>query len=158
MPKKIRRILKFNQKAFMRSYIDLNVIQINKPNITAFEKDFFKLINNSVFDKAIENVRQYQTVKICTNNEQFTKKIVPNIYNDHSIIIFENLVIWKMKSRKVVFSKPIYVGTTVLDISKFHMYKFHYDLILKTYGNNATFFNDTDSVMYQIFTSEFIKV
>ena len=62
----------------MQDYIEFNINQRNKPNVSAFEKDFFKLMNNSVFGKTMENVRLYQTVDICTNAEKFRNKIVPN--------------------------------------------------------------------------------
>lgn len=140
----------------MEKYIDFNICQRNKPDISSFEKDFFKLMNNAVFGKTMENVRLYTTVKLCTDAKKFTNKIVPNTRFLQSITIHENLVFCKMRNKEVLLNKPIFIGGCILDPSKLHIYKFHYDVIKKKYGDNANFFNgDTDSLMYEIRTEDF---
>ena len=82
-----------------------------------FEKDFFKLMNNSVFRKTMENVRNHRDIKLVTANER-RKKLVsePNYHNTK--YFSENLLAIEMKKTRVVLNKPIYLGQTILDISK----------------------------------------
>ena len=135
----------------MKSYIEFNMNQRNKPNISAFEKDLFKLLNKSVFGKTMENVRLYQTVNICTDAKKFRNKIVPNNRFVQAIIIHEDLVFCKMLNKKTLLNKPIFVGGAILDLSKLHLYKFHYDVMMKTYKDKIRFFySDTDSLMYEV--------
>lgn len=115
-------------------------------------------MNNAVFGKTMENVRLYQDVKVCTDRNKFVKKIVPNFRFIQAIPIHENLLLYKMQQKEVQLCKPIFVGGTVLDLAKLHMYKFHYDVMKKHYGDNCEFFNgDTDSVMYHIKTEDFYE-
>ena len=103
----------------------------------------------------MENVRLYQTVNICTDAKKFRNKIVPNNRFVQAIIIHEDLVFCKMLNKKTLLNKPIFVGGTILDLSKLHMYKFHYDIMMKYYGDNIKFFHsDTDSLMYEVNTED----
>ena len=88
-----------------------------------FAKDFFKLMNNSVFGKTMENVRNHRDIKLVTANER-RKKLVSEP-NYHTTKYFsENLLAIEMKKKRVVLNKPIYLGQTILDISKTLMYDF----------------------------------
>ena len=95
-----------------------------------FEKDFFKLMNNSVFGKAMENVRNHRDIKLVTSDRQ-RKKFAsePNYHTTKHIS--KDLLIMEMKKAEVKMNKPIYLGQATLDISKTVMYEFWYD---KTYG------------------------
>ena len=156
--KKIHKVLKFKQSAFMKCYIEFNIKQRNRSNINAFEKDFFKLMNNSVFGKTMENVRLYQTVSICRDAKKFRNKIVPNTRFVQAIIIHEDLVFCKMLNKKTLLNKPIFIGGSILDLSKLHMYHFHYEVMKKTYEDKISFFySDTDSLMYEIHTEDFYE-
>ena len=91
-----------------------------------FEKDFFKLMNNSVFGKTMENVRNHKDIKIVTTNRQRNKLVSePNYHTTKHIS--ENLLIIEMKKTEVKMNKPIYLGLSILDISKTRMYEFWYD-------------------------------
>ena len=147
--KKVHRGLKFCQSSWMEPYIRKNT-DLRKEAKNAFEKDFFKLMNNSVFVKTIENIRKRQNVILVDDRKKalkFTSK--PNF--DRATIFDEHLVAVHMKKTEVYFNKPIYVGQAVLDLSKTLMFKFHYNFIRKKYGDKAELlFTDTDSLMYLI--------
>ena len=122
-----------------------------------FEKEFFKLMNNSVFEKTIENVKNYVNDELVTNEKQARKLICkPNFV--HRNIFCDNLSAIHMGKTKVVLNNPIYVGMAVLDLSKTLMYKFHYEYIKAIYGDRAKLlFTETDSLMYEIKTDDFYK-
>lgn len=120
-----------------------------------FEKDFYKLMNNSVFGKTMENIRNRQDIKIITDPEKYTKYVSKPNYH-HTTIFSENLAAVHMKKTKIRFNKPIYVGMSILDISKINMYDFHYNVMKKRYGENIDLcYMDTDSFIYDIRTDDF---
>ena len=109
----------FNQEAWIKPYIDKN---------TKFEKDFFKLMNNSVFGKAIENVKKYRDIKLVKTNKRRNQLVFEPNY--HTAKWFsEDLLATEMKKTKVKMNKPIYLGLSTLDISKTLMHEFWYDYI-----------------------------
>ena len=122
-----------------------------------FEKDFFKLMNNSVFGKTMENVRNHRDIKLVTTNEKRNKLVSEPNY--HTATQFsENLMAIEMKKTRVVLNKPIYLGQAILDISKTLMYKFWYDYIKTKYGDKAKLcYMDTDSFIIHIETEDFYK-
>ena len=115
-----------------------------------FEKDLFKLMNNAVFGKTIENIRKHRDIKL--------NKLVsePNYHTMN--YISEDLSIIEMNKTKVKMNKPIYLGISVLDISKILMYEFWYDYIKPKHGNRAKLrYMDTDSFVMNIKTNDFYK-
>ena len=122
-----------------------------------FEKDFFKVMNNAVFGKTMENVRKHRDIKLVTTNEQRNKLVSePNYHTTKHIS--ENLLIIEMKKTEVKMNKPIYLGMSILDISKTLMYKFWYDYIKPKYKNKAKlYYTDTDSFVIHIKTEDFWK-
>ena len=154
--KKVHRGIKFYQSPWMEPYIRKNT-DLRKLANNAFEKDFFKLMNNSVFGKTIENIRKRHNVILVDNRELANK--LPSKPNFERVTIFdENLIACHMKKTEVYFNKPIYVGQAILDISKTLMFDFHYNCIRKKYGDKAELlFTDTDSLMYLIQTEDFYK-
>ena len=153
--KKVHRGLKFYQSPWMEPYIRKNT-DLRKEAKNAFEKDFFKLMNSSVFGKTIENIRKRQNVKLVDDRKKALKlSSKPNF--DRVTIFDENLVAVHMKKTEVYFNKPIYVGQAILDLSKILMFDFHYNYIRKKYNNKAELlFTDTDSLMYLIQTEDFL--
>ena len=122
-----------------------------------FEKDFFKLINNSVFGKTMENVTNHRDIKLVTTEKRRRKFVSePNYHTKKHFS--ENLLAIEMKKIKVKMKKPVYLGVSLLDISKTLMYEFWYDYIKPIYGNIAELlYMDTDSFIIHIITEDFYE-
>ena len=114
-------------------------------------------MNNSVFGKTMENVRNHRDIKLVTTNERRNKLVSERNY--HTTKHFsENLLAIEIRKTKVVLSKPIYLGQAILDISKTLMYEFWYDYIKPKYGKKAKLrYMDTDSFIMHIETEDFYK-
>ena len=153
---KIHRGIKFEESPWLKKYIDLNTDLRSKAN-NDFEKDFFKLMNNSVFGKTMENIRNRVDIRL-VNSEAKAKKLAAKPNFKHCNIFDENLVAIHMKKTKLVFNKPVYLGMCILDLSKTLMYDFHYNYIKNKFNDKATLlFTDTDSLAYEIETEDFYK-
>ena len=122
-----------------------------------FENDFFKLINNAVFRKTMENVRKDRDIKLVTTDKRRNQLVSEPNY--HTTKYFsENLIAIEMKKTKVKMNKPIYLGMSILDISKTLMYEFWYDYIKPKYQDKAKLcYMDTDSFAIYIKTEDFYK-
>ena len=146
--KKVHRVLEFTQKPWMKKYIDFNT-EKRKMAKNSFEKDFFKLMNNSVFGKTMENLRKRSNIKLETDPDHLLKLTRQPTYVS-SKIFDENLVGVQMKKVRLVLDKPSYVGFSILELSKTLMYDFHYNYIRKKYPDAKLLFTDTDSLVYHI--------
>ena len=122
-----------------------------------FEKDFFKLINNSVFGKTMENMSNHRDIKLVTTNERRNKLVSePNYHTSKQFS--ENLLAIEMKKTKVKMNKPVYLGQAIFDISKTLMKEFWYDYIKPKYQEKAKLcYMDTDSFIIHIKTEDFYK-
>ena len=122
-----------------------------------FEKDLFKLMNNSVFGKIMENIRKHRDIKLVTTDKKRSKLVSEPNY--HTInLISEDLSIIEMKKTKVKMNKPIYLGLSILKISKILMYEFWYDYMKPKYNSNVKLcYMDTDSFIMNIKTNDFYK-
>ena len=122
--KKANGIIQFNQEAWLKEYIDMNT-ELRKQAKNGFEKEFFKLKNNSVFGKTMENVRNHRVTEVKRRNRLVVET------NYWAIKGFsENLVLIEMK-------KPIYLGFSILDLSKIVMYEFWYEYMKPKYVDNV---------------------
>ena len=149
---KIHRGIRLKKK----SYIDLNT-KLRTKGTTDFEKDFYKLMNNSVFGKTMENVRNRVNVKLVTNKKALNKLVRKSNYVRVNKF-HENLVAVHMEKTTIKLCKPIYLGMSILDLSKTLMYKFHYDYVKPKWENKAKLlFTDTDSLCYEIQTDDAYK-
>ena len=151
--KKIHRVLEFDQSPWLKQYIDFNTQKRSQAK-NAFEKDFFKLMNNSVFGKTMENIRKRVDVRLITDGKKLLKMsskptfVCSKIFN-------ENLVAVHKIKEVLTLNRPAYVGMCILDLSKTLMYDFHYNYIKKKYGDKAKLlFTDTDSLTYEIETED----
>ena len=151
--KKVHRVLEFNQSPWLKQYIEYNTnkrMQARK----AFEKDFFKLMNNSVFGKTMENLRKRVDVRLVTDHNQCLKMVSKPSFSG-SKAFNENLVAVHKIKECLTLDRPAYVGMCILDVSKKLMYDFHYNIIKKMYGDKARLlFTYTDSLCYEITTED----
>ena len=131
---KIHRILTFNEKTFLKEYIDLNT-ELRKQSKNDLQKDLFKLMNNAIFGKSMENVINRSNIKLINNNPEKLLKLIkqPNFQNAYQIS--NRLFLVESKPIKTVFNKPIYIGACILETSKLHMYQFWYDHLKEKYND-----------------------
>ena len=154
--KKIHRIIEFHQEAWLKPYIDMNT-KLRKLAKNDFEKDLFKLMNNSVFGKMMENIRKHRDIKLVTTDKKRSKLVSEPNY--HTInLISEDLSIIEIKKIKVKKNKPIYLGLSILEISKTLIYELWYDYMKPKYNDNAKLcYMDTDSFIMNIKTNDFYE-
>ena len=146
---KVHRVLEFNQSPWLKQYIAFNT-EKRKNAKNAFEKEFFKLMNNSVFGKTMENIRKRVDVRLVTDEKKLLKLTSKPTYVSCKIFN-ENLVAVHKIKETITLNRPAYVGMSILDLSKTLMYDFHYKYIKKNYGEKAMLlFTDTDSLTYEI--------
>ena len=154
--KRIHRIIEFSQKAWFKPYKDMNK-ELRKLAKDDFEKDLFKLMNNAVFGKTVENIRKHRDIKLVTTNKKRSKLVSEPNYHTLNYIS-EYLSIIEMNKTKVRMNKPTYLGLSILDISKILMYEFWYDYMKPKYGNRVKLcYMDTDSFIMSIKTNDFYK-
>ena len=154
--KKVHGVIQFNQEAWLKPYIDMNT-ELRKKAKNDFQKDFFKLMNNAVFGKTMENVRKHRDIRLVTTYKRRNQLVTEPNY--HKTKYFsENLLTIEMKKTKVKMNKPIYLGLSILEISKILMYEFCYDYMKPKYDDNVKlYFMDTDSFIIYIKTEDFYK-
>ena len=153
----IYKAIEFKQSAWMKEYIDFNT-RLRTAATNKFEKDFYKLMNNAVFGKTMENIRKHRNIKLVTNREAYLKAVMkPNFKS--GVRFGPNLMGCEMGQIKVVMNKPVYLGQAILDLSKIVMYEFHYDYMKRKYNNDklTLCYMDTDSLIYSIETDDFYK-
>ena len=151
---KIHRVLTFKQEPWLKTFIDFNT-QKRALASNNFEKNFFKLLNNSVFGKTMENKRLHRILDIVDSKKKAEKLIaLPTFKN---VTIFrEDLIAIERRKTSIKFDKPIYSGFSILDISKTLMYDFHYGYIKVKYPGTESqlCFTDTDSFLYRLKTKD----
>jgi hypothetical protein len=153
---KIRRVLRFNQAPWLQPYIAFNTAKRQAAK-NSFEKDLFKKSINSLFGKTMENIRKRLNLQLVSDPKKF-EKLVSKTGFVSSIVYEEFLAAVQMAKTKVIFDKPIFIGFTVLELSKWLMYSFHYDVMKRKYGENICIcYMDTDSFFYHVFTDDIYK-
>ena len=128
----------------MEKYIDFNTEKQIAAN--HFEKDFFKLMVNSFYGKTMENLRKRINVRFVNNEKDFLKYTSKPTYVTHKLFNKNFAAIHEIKP-VLILNKPIYVGFTVLELSKWMMYDFHYNFIKKNF-NAKLLFTDTDTLNF----------
>ena len=153
--KKVRRGLKFAEKDFMKKYIELNT-SLRSQAKNEFEKNFFKLMNNSVFGKTMENVRNRVSIELVKDAERAAKLV--NKPDFEELKIFDEfLIAVKRRTTKVWMNKPVYVGMSILDLSKTLMFSFQYEFVKKKWEKVEVLYTDTDSLVLFVETDDFFK-
>ena len=153
---KVHRAIQFGQRAWLKEYIDFNTQQ-RKLAKNNFEKNFFKLMNNSVFGKTIENLRNRTHVELVHKAERFTKLMSkPEV--DSFQRFNEDLAAVKMRKKSLTMNRPNYAGMVILDLAKLLMYDFYYNVLKSRYGPNLhLLFTDTDSLCVSVKTEDVYK-
>ena len=151
--KKVHRVLEFDEKPWLKGYIDFNT-EKRKEAKNSFEKDFCKLMNNSVFGETMENIRKRSNIYLETDPDHLLRQTAKPTFVSCKIF-HENLVAVHMRKKILKLDKPSYVGMCILDLSKVLMYDFHYNFIKAKYGERAILLStDTDSLCYIILTDD----
>ena len=151
---KVHRVIRFHQSRWLAPYISKNS-ELRAKARNAFEKDFYKLMNNAVYGKTCENVLKRQDIRIVTDYEK-TKKLIEKPHCLGYRIFTQNIAAVAMQKIAAKVDKPTYVGLAVLEYSKLHMFRFHYDQVLKQWPNGKArlILTDTDSLLYEIETQD----
>ena len=148
---KVHRILKFKQSDWLKKYIDFNTDK-RKNAANCFEKDFLKLMNNSIFGKTMENLRKRISVKLVSNAKDYVKCISKPSFVSQKICS-KNFVATPEIKPILTLNKPIYVEFIILDLSKLWMYEFYYKYI-KSKFDAKLLLTDTDRLVYEIKTED----
>ena len=155
--KKVHKILEFKQSARMKPYIDFNTPPSPPPTpqnkqkkeaTNEADKNHFKLLNNAVYDKTMENMRKRIKLRIIKEEKDLIKYVSRPTYINHDIF-GKRLVAVHERKELLTLNKPIYVGCTVSELSKLEMYKFHYDFMKDNVDIFNSIFTDTDSFVYE---------
>ena len=142
--KKVHRVLEFNQSPWLKQYIDFNTGK-RKHAKNSFKKDFFKLMNNSVFGKTMKNLRKRVDVRLVTTYKKLDKLTSKPTYVSSKIFNEDLMAVHKIKEM-LTLNRLAYVAMCILDLSKTLMYDFHYNYIKKRYGDRTKLlFTDTDT-------------
>ncbi|KAF0147428.1 MAG: hypothetical protein FD143_3066 [Ignavibacteria bacterium] len=146
--KKVHRVIQFHQHKWLAPYIETNQNLRAKAG-NEFEKDFFKLMNNSVYGKTLENQKKRTDIRLVTRDDkrrEFTQKsncIGFKIFEEHLAAI-------ELQKVQILIDKPPSVGFTVVELAKLHMYWFYYDYLKPAFGDRVhMLFTDTDSYLLE---------
>ena len=130
--KKVHKAIIFNQNSWLKSYIDMNT-NLREKAKTDFEKDFFKMMSNAVFEKTMKNVRIYGHIKLVTTGRKRNYLVSEPNYHTTKCST-ENVLTIEMKKTKILMNKPVCLGLSIPESSKILMYEFWYDYVKPKYG------------------------
>ena len=155
--KKIHRALCFEQSPWMDPYIRMNT-ELRKQATSAFEKDLYKLMNNSVFGKTMENLRKRVNVKLVRSHEEDKlRRLIASPSFARANIFDDGLAAVEVHKSRLVLNRPVYVGMSILDLSKTLMYDFYYGQLKNHYGERCKLlYTDTDSHLLEIQTEDMV--
>uniref|UniRef100_A0A336MAQ8 CSON012963 protein n=1 Tax=Culicoides sonorensis TaxID=179676 RepID=A0A336MAQ8_CULSO len=162
--KKVHKILKFKQSKWIAPYINLNNTLRSMATSDA-EKDLYKLMNNAIFGKSVENVLKRRKIYLCSSwqsrhNRKGAAEYIASGYCKKIKVFDETLIAAELAPKLINLNKPVYIGFIVLELSKLRMYQFHYDLMKKKYNSNNQLelcYMDTDSFLYHIRCDDFYE-
>ncbi|XP_071177928.1 uncharacterized protein [Mytilus edulis] len=154
--KKIHNIVSFEQRPWLKQYIDFNT-EMRKKATSNFEQKLFKNGNNAIFGKSMESLRKHINFSLCHRWDKFQKLTAKSsfksfkIFNDHLCGVLQT-------KTKIFFNKPIYLGQMILDLSKAHMVDYYYNHMKKLYKENVTLcYTDTDSFIMHVRTDDIYR-
>ena len=143
----VHRVLQFQQKAFIKPFIEMCTLERQKAK-TKFEQDQFKKVANSTYGKTIQNVRNYSIVKLHNKKSSLLRAIANHTYKNF-VILDEKLVQTNHFTPVIEHNKPIAVGMAILELSKLIMYEFFYNILNDSTFNIDLGFSDTDSFLFK---------
>jgi hypothetical protein len=147
--KRVHRVLCFRQKALFAPFIE-KCTQARQQSKTKFEQDQFKKLANSVYGKTIQNVRNYSKSLFVRDIDGFLK-YTSDIFFKSYYIIDENLVQINMIVNRIIHDRPTYIGFTILELSKHHMFNFFYNVLLRNCPSTIDLgMTDTDSFLFKV--------
>ena len=151
--KKIHAGIIFKQGPIMKSYVDFNS-EKRAQATNKFDTDFYKLLSNSLYGKTIENPEKQSKVKLCSESSMYENYVgKPNFKNAKRIN--SKLMGVEMKYSSIKINKPFNIGMSILDLSKWHMYNFHYNVMKAIFGDRVhLLYTDTDSFIYEISSAD----
>ena len=151
---KIHRIIELKQSPWIKEYIALNT-KLRTTAENNFEKDFYKLMNNAVFGKTMENICKHRNIKLVNNEEDYLRCVMKPNFKSGTLFGL-NLMGCEMGKTVLKMNKPVYIMQAILDLSKTMIYEFHYDYMLLKYGDRISrCYIDTYSFVYDIKTEDF---
>ena len=130
---KVHKIITFDKSDWLKKYIDFNTQQRSLAK-TTFEKNIWKLMNNSFYGKTIENVKDRINFDFCTDDIEL-RKLINKPHFKGCKVFYENCIRYQLSQTNVVLKKPIYLGVSILELSKLLMYEFYYNKIEKLWPN-----------------------
>ena len=153
---KVHRGISFSTSAWLKPYIEMNTV-LRSQTAVDFERNVFKLMNNAVFGKTMEDVRKYSNFYLVRSGKQWERTVnrpdfkTSTAFGEHVSGVFRH-------KTEVKLNKPIYVGQAVLDLSKLHMFHLHYDVVKATFGDRAELLmTDTDSLVYAVKSPDLVS-
>lgn len=145
----IHNILEFTQANYIEPYVSFNT-EKRKHTQAESEKDFYKLCNNALYGKTCENLRNRVDISLVKDEKRANKLIKSSTFKDFRIF-HHNLVAVQSIKKNIKLDKPIFIGFTVLELSKLYMYEFFYDYMLPKFGDRFNLLlTDTDSFVFHI--------
>ena len=149
---KVHRALRFKQSRWLRPYVQANT-ELRAKSSDPVEVKLRKDMNNSIYGKTCENLTKRTDIRLVASQKQCEKLI----HKPHCLrfqVFAPELAAVELQKVKCKINKPTYVGFTVLELSKLHMYKFHYGCMRTWYPTAELLFTDTDSLVYEVFTDD----
>ena len=153
---KIHKVIEFKQSQWLMPYIDMNTTYRQQKGISKFLKDFYKLLNNSIYGKTNENVLGRTAIELEKNDVIAIKKMSKE--NFRSGVLLDDMFFIESNANTVHYNRPSYIGNAILDLSKLYMFEFHYNYMKKKYGDKCELiYTDTDSFVYDIKCDDLYK-
>ena len=152
---KIHQVIRFKQAAWLKPYIDLNTRLRQAGADDPFAVTFWKLMNNIIYGKMIEDASKYRTLKLINNYQDYQKVVVRREFV-HAKLVADNSAIVELKTAQPTSNKPRYLGVAVLAYAKHHIYDFHYNMVLRHFEPDEVrlLMTDTDSLCYGFTTDK----
>jgi hypothetical protein len=150
----VHRVLQFAQRPWIKDYIATNTAK-RAQCTNEFSKDLFKLLNNAVFGKFLQDDRKHRKAAVCNNPWKYQKHVSSPFYDSRKIVN-EDTVITYLRKDEIMLDKPIIVGVSILELSKLHMYDFYYNTLYRIFGDRLRLLmTDTDSLCFQVESDDF---